>query len=73
MKFLVSLAFATLVGYIALVLSLNNLSAGSSAVCSQEFTLPAIACRLGTVSITLLLVPVSSVLAFFAARKVLAK
>lgn len=73
MKLFVSLAFAGLVGYIALILSLNNLSAGSTAVCSQEFTFPAIACRLGAVGVTLLLVPASSVLAFIAARKVLAK
>lgn len=69
MKNAASLAIALLVAYLALIFAVENLGAGSSVACSAEFTLTGIACRVGAAGITLLLVPVSGVLAFFLARK----
>lgn len=73
MKLFVSIGIALVVSYIALVIALNHLSSGSDLACGQDFTLPGLACRIGAMGVTLLLVPISGILAFFAARKVLAK
>ena len=72
MKLLASLVIALFAAYMVLVLVLSNLDAGPS-LCDDGFTLPALACRFGALGLALLLVPVSGVLAFFAARKALAR
>lgn len=71
MRTVACIAAGLLASYAALVLALNNLGTVSGAACSSEFTLPAIACRIGGLGITLLLVPLSGALVFLATRKVL--
>lgn len=71
MKTAISIAAGLLVSYATLVLALNHLDAIPGAACSPGFTIPAVACRLAGLGATLLLVPVSGILAFIGARRVL--
>ncbi len=73
MKNIACIAIGLLVSYLALVWAVEHLGAVSSIACSPEFTLPAIACRFGGLGITLLLVPVAGVIAYFVARRAFAK
>ncbi|MET1079073.1 MAG: hypothetical protein ABWY06_13755 [Pseudomonas sp.] len=73
MKLIACIAIGLLVSYATLILASEHLGAISSTVCGQEFVLPDIVCRLGGGILTLLLVPISGILAFFGARRTFAK
>lgn len=66
MKRLASILTGFIACYIALILASENLGAISTAACSPDFTLPGIACRVGGGLFTLLLVPLSGIIAFCA-------
>lgn len=57
--------------YLTLGLVAENLGAASMAACSDAFTLPALACRFAGLGVTLMLVPLAGVIAFFASRRLL--
>ena len=73
MKNIVPIGIGFVVSYLTLVWAVGHLGAVSSVLCSSEFTLPAIACRFRGLGITLLLIPVTGVVAFLLTRRVLTK
>ena len=73
MKTSVSIAIGLLASYLTLLWAVGHLDTVSGALCSTDFTLPAMACRFGGLGLTLLLVPLSGLVAFLAVRIALAK
>lgn len=73
MKLSASILIGLLASYLALMFAAGHLEALSSAACSQDFTLPGIACRIGGGLVTLLLAPATGLLAFLAAYRALGK
>ena len=72
-KTLFPILAAVLASYLALVWAVQNIGTVSGALCNSEFTLPAIVCSVAGLGITVLLVPLAGIVAFLAARAVLAK
>ena len=73
MRTAAAIAIGLLAAHAMLVWAVRHLDRVSSAACSPEFTLPGIACRFGGLGLTLLFVPLAGVLAYFAARRLIAK
>lgn len=73
MKTSVSIVVGLLASYLALIWAVGHLDAVSGALCSADFTLPAMACRFGGLGVTLLLVPLSGLAAFLVVRRAMAK
>jgi hypothetical protein len=66
MKILISFATALVATYVALAFALGHYDTLSSAACTDDFTLPGIACRFAGFGVTLALVPLCGVIVGFA-------
>jgi len=72
-KTLASIVLGLLASYFTLLWVVGHLDTLSQAMCSTDFTLPALACRFGGLGITLLLIPLAGAATFLVARGILAK
>ena len=73
MKTFVSIIVSLLVAYLTLAWVVSHLGAVSGAACSAEFTLPSIACHIAGFGVSLLLVPLSGIVAFMTTQMVFPK